>query len=648
MLTKSGAKLLDFGLAKPTPSEGIPAAPTDLTSKGIVLGTLQYMAPEQVERKKADARTDIFAFGAVLYEMVTGRRAFQGESQASLIAAILEHEPAPISSLAGIAPMSLERIVKVCLAKDPDDRWQTARDLHRELKWFAESGTDRRGTQELRVARFSGFRLGALTLGVVLIAAWGAWYAARRVVPQTSPSVRRFVIDVRTPPLLASPVPLALAPDGSKLVYAAGSFESSQLYVRTLDQLDAKPLAGTLDARFAFFSPDGQWLGFGLVPGGLKKVPVTGGPVISVCPSCSVMAGASWSRDGMILFGDDLKGGLWKISADGGSPERVTALDTDKGEAAHLWPQALPNGRGVLFTIVMSAQAGSSRIVVQPTGPGGRRVVVEGGSFARYLPTGHLVYAQDGTLFAAKFDLNQLAITGPRLPVLEGLLMGPRGALYSFSEDGTLAFVPWAPRNQRSLVWVNRRGESEAITATRRGFRHPTLSPRRQTPGRGGFQRFVAVRTGDRCIQPHDIRRQFQFPGVDSRWKEGHLRERPRRKTRAPLAGRRREPASGAAARQRRLPGLVARVVVCRRTHACLHGVCKDKRSQRRHQSARPDKGPEGTTVHPHRRNGVGRKAISGWALHGVCFPGLKTVGSLRSAIPGSGCSASDLNRGGI
>src|SRR5262249_46795205 len=156
---------------------------------------------------------------------------------------------------------------------------------------------------------------------------------------------------VRTPPLLASPVPLALAPDGSKLVYAAGSYESSQLYVRTLDQLNSKPLAGTLDARFAFFSPDGQWLGFGLVPGGLKKVPVTGGPVISLCPSCSVMAGASWSPDGMILFGDDLKGGLWKISADGGPPERVTALDTDKGEAAHVWPQALPDGRGVLFTI---------------------------------------------------------------------------------------------------------------------------------------------------------------------------------------------------------------------------------------------------------------------------------------------------------
>jgi eukaryotic-like serine/threonine-protein kinase len=476
MLTKSGAKLLDFGLSKVARVEKAPSEPTGLTSKGMILGTPQYMAPEQIEGKDADARTDIFAFGSVLYEMLTGQKAFKGTNDASLMAAILEHEPPPMSSLEGPPRISVERIIKVCLAKDPEDRWQSARDLCRELKWVAESDTFPKADQERRLIGFSPFRLGLLILTVAMISGLGAWYGARRGVRQTSPILKRFVIGVLT--LVDAAVPLALSPDGSKLVYLSGSFESSQIYLRTLDQLDPTPLAGTLNARDTFFSPDGQWVGFGVAAGGFRKVPVTGGPVVSLCSSCPSLAGASWGSDGMIYFGD-MSGGLSKISAEGGTPEPVTALDTGRGESGHVWPQLLPNGKGILFTVLTSDSAGTSRIAVESFGANSRRIVLESGAYARYLPTGHLVYAQSGTLFAAPFDLDRIAITGPPVPVLEHVSMNSRrgSARFSFSDEGTLAFVEAVAMDQRSLVWVNRRGEREPISAPPRQFRHLSLSP---------------------------------------------------------------------------------------------------------------------------------------------------------------------------
>ena len=318
MLTKSGAKLLDFGLAKLTqpdapvaaaPLSQLPTAKDAITAQGVILGTLQYMAPEQVEGKEVDARTDIFAFGVVVYEMATGKKAFEGKTSASVMAKILETDPPPMSSLAPMTPPALDRVVKRCLTKDPDDRWQTARDLEQELKWIADGGsqTGAAGVNGSPGASARKGRTLQLVGGAVLLSVALTGLAVWFLKPNPSPPpklVSRFSI---VPPAsqrlaMVDSSTLAISPDGRRIVYSALQGGSRQLYLRALDRLDAEAILGTEGGYEPFFSPDGQWIGF-LVSGELKKVPLKAAPPESLAPGDSGIGNLIWTDQGTILGG---------------------------------------------------------------------------------------------------------------------------------------------------------------------------------------------------------------------------------------------------------------------------------------------------------------------------------------------------------
>jgi len=294
MITKSGTKLLDFGLAKlkqetaPTnvPLSDLPTANDPLTAQGTIIGTLQYMAPEQLEGKEVDARTDFFGFGAVVYEMATGKRAFEGKSQASLMVAILERDPLPMSSLQPMTPPALDRVVKKCLAKEPDDRWHAAKDLCDELKWIAEGGSQVASapTAAVKGIRTLGRRALILSLGIFLLGVVVASLATWNLKPLPPQAVTRTVINLPPGQQLAgldSGPSVALSPDGTHLAYVATQGTTQQLYLRAMDNVEAKPMPDTEGAINPFFSPDGQWLGF-FAGGKLKKVSVSGGAAVTV------------------------------------------------------------------------------------------------------------------------------------------------------------------------------------------------------------------------------------------------------------------------------------------------------------------------------------------------------------------------------
>ena len=459
MLTRSGAKLLDFGLAKlvPEPSNLDPdaATVTKMTREGTIVGTLQYMAPEQVEGKKAAARTELFAFGSVLYEMVTGRRAFEGKSQASLIGAILKDETPSIST----APPAVDHVIRRCLAKEPDQRWQAASDVMQELKWIAGEGST-----ELPVARAHSKPARWIAIGVVvgaLLAGIGIWAL---VPPRPDKPTRRVSISLPAgAPAADVRGNLALSPDGSHIAYAGGPGGGEQrLYVRSLDRLNVTPLPGTERAVSPFFSPDGEWIGFFEHPGGkLKNISVHGGPVTTVCET-GPPSGASWRSDDAIIFAADSGDGvgLFRVSAGGGEPEALTIPIEDEAGIVH--PEVLPNRNAVLFSIDIQDGHDPNRIAALTLDSGEYHIVLEGGYAPRYAPSGHLLYMVGETLMAAPFDLESLATTGPPVSVLGGIdaTQSYNGfASFSVSRDGSLAYLP-SVANLVSLVWVDRDGRA--------------------------------------------------------------------------------------------------------------------------------------------------------------------------------------------
>ena len=549
MLTPSGAKLLDFGLAKlkrPFAVDSLSMLPTQqspITAEGTIPGTLPYMAPEQLEGKEADARTDLFAFGAVLYEMVTGRRAFESKSQASLIAAIIDRDPPLISSLAPMSPPGLDWIVGRCLAKDPDDRWQTARDLLAELRRTADGDFPLASSLPVVPGRRRGAVVGALVAASVLtliVAGVVGW----NLRPSASGQVARFAF---IPPagqtgssFLVLPVARSLSSvgvsrDGTRIAFEA----DGRIYFRNINETDVRPFPVTpesLPGTQPVFSPDGRWLLYALGPApatgsfNLVKAPVTGGTPVTLLdgPRNRLLRDLTWETDDTILYAEP--SGIMRISASGGMPEiLVKPVDGETlGD-----PRLLPGGRWVLFssttrtginTLTGMPWWDDGQIMAQSIDSGERRLIWKGGSDARYVPTGHIVYARGNTLFALPFRVGDLMVTGGPVAIVEGVRRSVRGvsgtANYFVSDTGTLAYV-LATQEPAALggvlALVDRNGVVEKLNVPSAQYRGPHLSP-------DGRQLAVEILAGDgqSDIWVYDLSRRTALRQVTRGGNNGH------------------------------------------------------------------------------------------------------------------------------
>jgi len=488
---ESHAKVLDFGLAKLTEitapgGQDLSMSPTAFgTVAGQVMGTAGYMAPEQVLGEATiDGRADLFAFGSVLYEMVGGKRAFSGASVLDTLHAIARNEPQPLAEINDALPADLQRIVRKCLAKDRDHRYQHAEDLLVDIRSLAAevaAGTAlplaAGATADHSAAAVGGvpWTLAApAAVAIALLAVFATWFVAQPPPPAPAP-VARFVIPLPEEVTLSSlgRHAVSVSPTGRHLAFSA----NDQLWLRPLDETAAAPLRGTENGgRASFFSPDGEWVGF-WSDGALRKVPISGGQAVKLADAANPW-GASWTDDGRILYGQGREG-IWEVSADGGEPAQLIAVE---GALAH-GPHLLPDGVSILYTLRPATATSweDAQIVVQRPGEA-PAVMVPAGRDARYLPTGHLLYAQEGSLFARPFDPASLQVGGA-VPLIQGVLDagGLTGASqYDVSPRGDLVFLPGeagAVASTTSLVWRDEGGNTETLIEAQGRLWTPRLSP---------------------------------------------------------------------------------------------------------------------------------------------------------------------------
>ena len=446
------------------------------------------MSPEQARGRPVDKRSDVWAFGCVLYEMLTGKRAFDGEDLTDTIAAVVRVEP-DWSALPANVPASIRTLMKRCLEKD---RRQRIADISTALFIIDEQASmgpaaSIAAAQPASVPRRPvGRRVAtqAVALAAVgLLTGTAVWFATR--APAGAPRVARFTITPSGTTALTSIVNdrnIAISPDGSRFVYVGNN--GTQLFVRGVDQLEPMPIAGLGTPRGPFLAPDGQWIGFFDAGTVIKKVAMTGGPALTVCRFTGIRQGATWAEDGTIIFAtDDASTGLQRVSAAGGEPTALTTPNRERGEADHLWPEYLPGGHAVFFTITATTGGiDNAQVAVLDLRTGTQKILVRGGSHAHYVPSGHLVYGVAGTLRAVAFDLTRLEAVGTPVPVLSQVVTHTSGAAdFDVGRDGTLVYVPGAagvssgPRG--TLVWVDRQGREEAIGAPVRAYTVPRLSP---------------------------------------------------------------------------------------------------------------------------------------------------------------------------
>jgi serine/threonine-protein kinase len=495
MLTKSGAKLLDFGLAKPvspgaargrvdSPSlfeedQTISSPASPLSSAGSIIGTVQYMAPEQIQGREADARSDIFAFGVMLYEMATGKRAFEGKTRTTIIGQILAVNPAPINSLRPMTPPALNRLVSACMEKDPDERFQTIHDVKLRLIEIAEAPADPIGASRLKTRERIFW-----SIAVAMVALFGLVMTISFVqrAPRPAQPVRLIAELGADAPLVKSfyGSSTVISPDGTRLAFTAvGTDKLSHLYVRSLDQMQATMLSGTEEARGPFFSPDGRWIAF-FSNEILKKIAVDGGGAIPLCDAVDPRGG-SWGDDDEIVFAASPTGGLSRVSSAGGKPEPLTSLNKQVGEVTHRWPQVLPGSKTVIF-IAHNARGAfeGANVVVYSTVSGKSKTVLKGGSYARYLPSGHLVYVRNGALFAVPFDSRRLEVTGYPVRIVEGLASSDQsgGAQISYSDSGTFVYVAGSAVSlDVSIYWMDAAGKFTPLRENPGNYYNLALSP---------------------------------------------------------------------------------------------------------------------------------------------------------------------------
>ena len=524
MITKSGVKLLDFGLAKAMASpvqSAVTSLPTvmgsaneNLTAEGTILGTFQYMAPEQLEGREADARTDIFAFGCVLYEMATGRKAFTGASQASLISSIMKEDPAPISATAQAAPPALDRVVRRCLAKDPEDRWQNAADLKSELKWIAEGGSAS-GIPAPIAALPARRRLTWAPWAAAIVLAALAFLAGRSLRRPADAAVTRSAIDLPPQLELDRWSSIALSPDGAILAFSAtGADGKHQIWIRRMDGFTVQALPGTEGAQNPFWSPDSRSIGF-FADRKLKRVPVAGGPVLTICDAQDGRGG-TWNAEDLIVFAPAPFSGLSKVSAGGGAPEPVTRVDRPAG--THRMPWFLPGGRRLLYFSGAQTpnQKEDNTIQALDLATGKSTLVAHENSEGRYVEPGYLVFVREGSLLAQPFDPSSLKTTGPVIPVTEGVAFEAFRWLgnFTFSNTGRLVFQSSEAIRKGRLTWFDLDGRELGALGEAATFVTVALSP-------------DAQRVATTVLPSHNARPEVQIydleRGVGTRFTFGNL-----------------------------------------------------------------------------------------------------------------------------
>ena len=510
LVTKGGVKLLDFGLAKFLPSPPLAAEPdatltAPFTVQGAILGTVQYMAPEQLQGKVTDGRADLFSFGALFYEMLTGQQAFKGENQASVIAAVLERDPSPVSELQPLTPAAVERVVRTCLAKDPEDRFQTARDLLRALRWTAEgelgaAPVPRRPTVRWPwMAAVSTLLAMVGVLSILLVRTRRDTAASTPVLFLVHPSPKTELMGhLNTVP---TPQP-SVSPDGRWVVFpAVGAENPSLLFVRSLDQPAPRALPGTDDASHPFWSQDSRSIGF-FAQDKLKRINLDTGSVQDICDADTDLRGGTWNSHGTILF-STMGGPISRVTASGGQPIPATELDFSLGERLHRWPQFLPDGKRFLYHVRGSKSGARGLYAGSLEDLKFKRRLLDTSHAAIYAPPGYLLYLEGNVLMARSFDAGRLEFTGePMLLAQQAMGDSASYAAVSASLNGTLAYAPPA-LPQGKLTWYDREGRHQSViepTADHIDFR---ISP----DGR----QLAVTRTDPKLLTPdiwlHDLTR---------------------------------------------------------------------------------------------------------------------------------------------
>jgi Tol biopolymer transport system component len=483
MLMRAGIKLLDFGLARSEPplggaGGGTAMTRTRLTQEGRILGTLQYMAPEQLEGKEADARADIFALGAVLYEMATGQTAFTGASSASLISAIMKDEPQPLSRLLPVSPPLLDHTVRTCLAKDPDERWQSAGDLENQLRFIATQGASGPIAQPAAARRTE-----TLAWGVAAVAALMAIALLGKDM-LVGPAIRPGPSPMRLSVLLPDMSSLRFAvisPDGSRIALVARDASGRNLlWVRPLASLDFQPLLGTDNPTFPFWSPDGTGIGF-FADGKLKKIAASGGPPQTLCDA-PLARGGSWSRDGTIVFAPVPDGPLYRVPAAGGQAAPLTRLDPSRRETTHRYPSFLPDGRRFLFLVASfttTAEQEKMGVYLGSLDHGEEKFLLRANSNMAFAPPGAILFLRERNLYAERFDPDRSEVSGDPIPVAEQIqyfaqtFMG----LFSASQTGTVLYQNQGGTMLGRLVWFDRAGKNLGPLGAPADQANPRLSP---------------------------------------------------------------------------------------------------------------------------------------------------------------------------
>ena len=481
MLTPGGAKLLDFGLAKPaaglttrlssqgnlTPSTPtmnmsvLAAKPDPLTQQGSIVGTFQFMAPELLQGQEADARSDIFSFGCVLYEMITGKRAFEGKSQISVASAILEREPEPIAKLQPMAPAALDHVLQGCLAKEPEARWQSAADIGRELRWIASGASSTReapaevslSSKSPWLERAAWAVFAAILLGALLwltLGGRGQERTLRSYLPPPADTGFDFTGDFSGPP--------AIAPDGSAIAFCARSTkDKNAIWVQRLNELTARKLEGTEGAFFPFWSADGKFVGF-FADYHLKKVPAEGGPVTVLAEAPNARGGA-WSQDNVIIYEPDYRDSLWRIPANGGTPVRLTKFEASK-HTTHRWPSFLPDGKHFLFFATNHSGNSEQGVYYGSLEDGSYKHVLDSDSQAVFA-NGYLLYHLQSQLMAQRFDPASGKVSGDPVTLASFVEYdaGTWRTTFAVSQNGLLVYEPGAKTLGTDLIWIDRSGK---------------------------------------------------------------------------------------------------------------------------------------------------------------------------------------------